>query len=180
MPEGAAKKRKMRKRGKVMQKGRILLRVTGILYILRAALFFLACFAGAVSLMTEEFLSELKNMGNAGILLFFFVILIIWAAAAFDLTVGILGVLRAAHPKRSVECLVMGVLTTAFEGLPLLPILVMFFLTAQRGAGIWGMLIWEVLNAVIAVCYLVAAVQVWRSAQQPAAGQWGDPMPPQI
>ncbi|MDD2993798.1 MAG: hypothetical protein PHG73_09695 [Pygmaiobacter sp.] len=40
------------------------------------------------------------------------------------------------------------------------------------------MLIWEVLNAVIAVCYLVAAVQVWRSAQQPAATQWAYPMPP--
>jgi hypothetical protein len=121
---------------------------------------------------------RVKEYGECRYFAVFFVILIILTAAAFDLTVGILGVLRAAHPKRSVECLVMGVLTTAFEGLPLLPILVMFFLTAQRGAGIWGMLIWEVLNAVIAVCYLVAAVQVWRSAQQPAATQWAYPMPP--
>jgi len=163
-----------------MQKGRILLRVAGILYILRAAFFFLACCAGAVSLMTEEFLSELKSMGNASILLFFLVFLIIWIAAAFDLTVGILGVLRAAHPKRSVECLVLGVLTTMVEGFSLLGAVVMAFLTVQGGTGIWGMLIVEVLNAVIAVCYLVGAVQVRRSALQPAAGQWAYPMPPQV
>ena len=163
-----------------MQKGRILLRVTGILYILRAALFFLACFAGAVSLMTEEFLSELKNMGNAGILLFFFVILIIWAAAAFDLTVGILGVLRAECPKRSAECIVLGVLTTVFEVLPLVGTLMMAFLTVQKENVILGLLNFNFLNIAIAVCYLVAAVQVRRSARQPEAEQWAYPMPPQV
>ena len=161
-----------------MQKGKILLRVTGILYILRAALFFLICFFCAIYLMTDPLQTELSEMGKAGIPLYLLVVLTIWLAGAFDLTVGILGVLRAAHPKRSVECLVMGILTTVFEGLPLLPVLAMVFFTGQGGAGIWGMLIVEVLNAVIAVCYLVAAVQVRRSARQPAAIQWAYPVPP--
>ncbi len=163
-----------------MQKGRILLRVTGILYLLCAALFFLICFFCAIYLMTDPFQTELSEMGKAGIPLYLLVVLTIWLAGAFDLMVGILGVLRAAHPKRSVECLVMGVLTTAFEGLPLLPMLAMVFLTGQGGTGIWGMLIWEVLNAVIAVCYLVAAVQVRRSARQQAAAQWAYPVPPRV
>ena len=162
-----------------MQKGRILLRVMGILYILRAALFFLICFFCAIYLMTGPVQTELSAVGKAGIPLYFLVILIIWAAGAFDLTVGILGVLRAARPKRSVECLVLGVLTTIFEGLSLLSILLTVFLTVQGGNEIWGMLGWDVLNVAIAVCYLVAAVQVRQSARQPATGPWAYPMPPQ-
>lgn len=163
-----------------MQKGKILLRVTGILYILRAALFFLICFFCAIYLMTDPLQTELGGMGKAGIPLYLLVILTIWLAGAFDLTVGILGVLRAAHPKRSVECLVLGALTTMFEGFSLLGAVVMAFLTVQGGTQIWGMLGWDVLNVVIAVCYLVAAVQVRRSARQQAAAQWAYPVPPRV
>ena len=152
--------------------------MTGILYILRAALLFLVCFFCAIYLMTEHLQTELSKVGQAGMPLYFLVVFIIWLAAAFDLTVGILGVLRAARPKRSAECLVLGVLTTIFEGFSLLPILVAVFLTVQGGTQIWEILGWAMLNVVIAVCYLVAAVQVRRSAQRPAATQWAYPMPP--
>ncbi len=161
-----------------MQKGKILLRVTGSFYIIRAALFFLICFFCAIYLMTDPLQTELSEMGKAGIPLYLLVILTIWLAGAFDLTVGILGVLRAAHPKRSAECIVLGVLTTVFEVLPLVGTLMMAFLTVQKENVILGLLNLNFLNIAIAVCYLVAAVQVRRSARQPAAAQWGYPVPP--
>ncbi|MPN00832.1 hypothetical protein SDC9_148030 [bioreactor metagenome] len=163
-----------------MQKEKIVLKVTGIFYIIRAALFFLACCLGVFYLMAGTVQNEWGITETADIGLYVLVILTICLAGAFDLTVGILGVRRADCPKRSVECLVLGVLTTMVEGFSLLGAVVMAFLTVQGGTGIWGMLIVEVLNAVIAVCYLVGAVQVRRSALQPAAGQWAYPMPPQV
>ena len=163
-----------------MQKGKIVLKVTGSFYIIRTAFFFLACCLGVFYLMAGTVQNEWGITETADILLYLLVILTIWIAGAFDLTVGILGVLRAECPKRSAECIVLGVLTTVFEVLPLVGTLMMAFLTVQKENVILGLLNFNFLNIAIAVCYLVAAVQVRRSARQPEAEQWACPMPPQV
>ena len=163
-----------------MQKGKIVLKVTGSFYIIRTAFFFLTCCLGVFYLMAGTVQNEWGITETADILLYLLVILTIWIAGAFDLTVGILGVLRAECPKRSAECIVLGVLTTVFEVLPLVGTLMMAFLTVQKENVILGLLNFNFLNIAIAVCYLVAAVQVRRSARQPEAEQWACPMPPQV
>ena len=137
-------------------RGKILLRVSGILLIIYAALLIVlglivmvggSYILGAGSDLFSEYYYYGAYSYAGGMMAMIGIVVIL--IAAFYLICGIIGVKNAAYPEKSTSCLVLGIIMVAFQVIGLFS-----SLSNDVGASI----IWAILLLAVMVLYMVGAI----------------------
>lgn len=135
--------------------GRLKLKVTGILYIIQAAitiLLGLLALAGGTMFLSVDGVDS--SVGSVLGIIAGIVGIVIIVSAAYSLIVGILGVKNSNKPEKCGVNFVLGIITIVFCGFSLL-----FGILAVAGGGEVTSLISPVIALIIAIFYTVGAKQ---------------------